>query len=215
MSEQPTDWTGTIITLVLAGAMFMSNPSRQDHYTAIEKNIESKDVATAFAYALSQLLGVDNKLRYHNYLLFSTVSYEKQTVSVGFFGNVKVLEASDQETKPEATELPQPEPAAVPKPVASQQPSNLPSVEPGLLSTTSQLEDTSGEIFQVNFNEHGAVLDSTRMKIYLGNDCAASSPQYGNGKWNWKKEFGTVDLDKAIFHFNFQNNPFGDSRCGE
>lgn len=219
--------TSTALIFILAGAMFISNPSRQDHYKAIENYFESKDLATAFAYSLAKLFGVDNKFRYNNFLLFSTVSYENRTISVGFFGNVKVLEASDQETKPQATEQKKSESAAAPNLAETQQPSNPPSEDNSQLPTTSQLEDTSGEIFQVSSNEHGAVLKSQKIKIYLGNDCSASSPQYGNGKWTWKQllnsptpdgkdqSMGYIELNNTTFHFNYQKNPFSDSRCSE
>ena len=39
--------------------------------------------------------------------------------------------------------------------------------------------------FSVEYNQHGAVLTSGDLKIYLGNSCDAYSPYYGHGSWGW------------------------------
>ena len=37
--------------------------------------------------------------------------------------------------------------------------------------------------FNVEYNQHGAVLSSQKLKIYLGRSCDAYSPYYGYGYW--------------------------------
>ena len=39
--------------------------------------------------------------------------------------------------------------------------------------------------FLVTYNTSGAKLQSPRVTVYLGVQCDAYSPQYGNGAWGW------------------------------
>ena len=39
--------------------------------------------------------------------------------------------------------------------------------------------------FVVTYNTSGAKLQSPRVTVYLGVQCDAQSPQYGNGSWGW------------------------------
>ena len=39
--------------------------------------------------------------------------------------------------------------------------------------------------FMVTYNASGARLQSPRVTIFLGVQCDAQSPQYGNGSWGW------------------------------
>lgn len=39
--------------------------------------------------------------------------------------------------------------------------------------------------FTVTYNASGARLQSPRVTIFLGVECDARSPQYGNGSWGW------------------------------
>ena len=45
--------------------------------------------------------------------------------------------------------------------------------------------DSLGIDYQYQRNTNGAVLRSSVATIYLGKDCDAVSPQYGNGTWSW------------------------------
>lgn len=46
-------------------------------------------------------------------------------------------------------------------------------------------QTTDGTEFETKFNKHGAVLKSKSSTLYLGKNCDASSPEYGNGEWEW------------------------------
>ena len=64
---------------------------------------------------------------------------------------------------------------------------------------------TKGTEFKTKFNEHGAVLKSKSLTIYLGNDCDASSPQFGNGSWDWANAgFSVYFENKEIIFGNYQ-----------
>ena len=39
--------------------------------------------------------------------------------------------------------------------------------------------------FAVTYNSSGAKLTSPKVVIFLGHQCDAKSPQYGNGSWGW------------------------------
>ncbi|MGB5964153.1 MAG: hypothetical protein WBG65_01335 [Sulfurimonadaceae bacterium] len=48
--------------------------------------------------------------------------------------------------------------------------------------------------YEINFNEHGAILKSKSQTIYLGKSCDAYSKQYGNGQWGFYEDNNTVWL---------------------
>ncbi|HFU76723.1 MAG TPA: hypothetical protein ENK66_10810 [Arcobacter sp.] len=62
-------------------------------------------------------------------------------------------------------------------------------------------------------NQHGFVLKSSSSTLYLGKDCDAMSPEYGDGEWSWNSSDGiSVILDKKDFSFN-SGSLYDDGRC--
>lgn len=84
------------------------------------------------------------------------------------------------------------------------------SIGTSLLLLTSSLHSDSWSSTQ---NEHGFVLKSSSSTLYLGKDCDAMSPEYGDGKWFWNSSDGiSVILDKKDFSFN-SGSLYEDGRC--
>lgn len=53
------------------------------------------------------------------------------------------------------------------------------------MAPNSSYLDGKGNEYTASINQHGAVLRSDRIAIYLGRTCDAYSPQYGTGSWGW------------------------------
>lgn len=86
----------------------------------------------------------------------------------------------------------------------------LVSVSSSLVLIASSLY---GDTWSSEQNEHGFVLKSSNKTLYLGKDCDAISPQYGNGEWYWNGSDGvSVILDKKDFSFN-TGSLYDDGRC--
>jgi hypothetical protein len=79
-----------VIALIVIIAL-VTNPSRDTHLEEIRD--EQTVVGSALTIAADQL----GAFEYHNYLIFSTVTLDEDTVSVGLFGQVWVDEAESEE----------------------------------------------------------------------------------------------------------------------
>jgi len=89
----------TVGILVLVTALFtlpLTNPKEAHHFRDIKLAIKRQVVVdgdvpmiVAASLGLTDYL-VENSCEYNNYLFFSTVSYEGQTVSIGLLGNVVI-----------------------------------------------------------------------------------------------------------------------------
>jgi len=84
-----------LLILVACIALAVTNPGAEDHKQAIYQALSRRMGAEGFwgATAGSALGSLDVlPLTYHNYLLFSTVTYGQDTVSVGLLTKVWPLE---------------------------------------------------------------------------------------------------------------------------
>jgi len=67
------------------------------------------------------------------------------------------------------------------------------------------ITSSNGITFQVKYNEHGAVLNSTNnsenLTLYLGRSCDAYSKRFGEGSWSWANGGTVVDFSSKNFGF--------------
>ena len=76
-----------------------------------------------------------------------------------------------------------------------------------LLNVTLQAYVSSdGNVYEIRYNKHGAVLTSTykHLTLYLGKDCDAFSKVYGKGTWGWANGGFSVDFRRKSFGFGRQ-----------
>lgn len=91
--------------------------------------------------------------------------------------------------------------------------SNNESKESNALNEVERIY-TDGDVdYKVRATEDGVYLESTDATILLGNDCSASSPQYGPGTWSWANGGVLVKLEKKTVGFARHESPFSDARC--
>ncbi|PRZ48000.1 hypothetical protein [Tritonibacter scottomollicae] len=71
--------------------------------------------------------------------------------------------------------------------------------------------------FSVVRNNNGAVLRSSGVTLYLGKDCDAYSPQFGQGLWGWANAgFGVSFPAKGkFFSFERQETPVEERNFGQ
>ncbi|MCB1733543.1 MAG: hypothetical protein H6981_03800 [Gammaproteobacteria bacterium] len=67
--------------------------------------------------------------------------------------------------------------------------------------------------WDVTRNEHGIILQSDEKIIYLGKDCDAMSPLYGEGMWYWKDSDLVADLSDKKISFTIGEPLYSDRRC--
>lgn len=77
-------------------------------------------------------------------------------------------------------------------------------------------QTTDGTEFETKFNKNGAVLKSKSSTLYLGKNCDVSSPEYGNGEWEWANAgFQVRFKDTKIVFGRHQELPIdNDEGCG-
>jgi hypothetical protein len=85
---------GLLLIVVACIALAVTNPGAEDHKEVVYQTLSQKMGAEGFLgeMAGSALGSLDVvPLQYHNYLLFSTVTYRDDTLSVGALTNVWAL----------------------------------------------------------------------------------------------------------------------------
>ncbi len=71
--------------------------------------------------------------------------------------------------------------------------------------------------YSVTKNKDGAVLRSQRATLYLGKDCDAYSPEYGQGRWGWANAGFAVSfpVKGKSFSFERQETPVEERNFGQ
>ncbi len=75
--------------------------------------------------------------------------------------------------------------------------------------------DALSESWNLSRNEHGVVLKSENRTLYLGKDCDAMSPGFGEGRWFWSDNELFVDIANYKTSFNIEKSLYTDGRCAQ